>query len=125
MDFDAFWAMYPRRVAKADARRAWAKRKPEQLQAIAAALPNHIRYWSLTGTEIQYIPYPASWLNGERYEDELEMPTFEKAGDWWRTDKGVEGKARELNMTARPGEEMAQFRERVIAAARGAIRRVA
>lgn len=125
MDFDAFWALYPRKVAKADARKAWARRKPEEQERAMQALPEHVKYWSLTGTEMQYIPYPASWLNGERYEDELQMPTFEKAGDWWRTDKGVEGKARELGMTARPGEEMAQFRERVLAAARATIRRVA
>lgn len=125
MDFDAFWALYPRKVAKADARKAWVRKKPDQQAAAIGALPDHVRYWAATGTESQYIPHPATWLNGERYEDVLEMPTFEKAGDWWRTDKGVEGKARELGMTARPGEEMAQFRERVIAAARGAIRRVA
>lgn len=125
MDFDAFWELYPRKVAKADARKAWKRRKPEEQGRAILALHHHAVYWAATGTEPQYIPHPATWLNGERYDDELQMPTFEKAGDWWRTDKGVEGKARELNMTARPGEEMSQFRERVIAAARGAIRRVA
>ena len=125
MDFDAFWALYPRRVAKADARRAWAKMKPSQQEAAAAALPEHVKYWGAVGTELQYIPYPASWLNGERYEDELQMPTFEKASEWWKTERGIMDKGRELGLQPRPGEEMPQFRERVLAAARATIRRVA
>lgn len=69
MDFECFWSAYPRRVAKKDARKAWDKLKAEQKDAAMKALPLHIESWS--DREPQFIPYPASWLNGERWEDEI------------------------------------------------------
>lgn len=73
-DFDVFWALYPRRVAKADARRAWAKISPDLYPAVIAGLQlqlKHNQQWQRDGG--QYIPYPATWLNGERWEDEMEV----------------------------------------------------
>lgn len=61
--------MYPRRVAKKDARKAWLKIPPTQHSKILIALFEWRRIWQDRG-EIEYIPYPASWLNGERWEDE-------------------------------------------------------
>ncbi len=69
IDFTDFWGMYPRRVAKKDARKAWLKIPPTQHSKILIALFEWRRIWQDRG-EIEYIPYPASWLNGERWEDE-------------------------------------------------------
>ncbi len=69
IDFADFWGMYPRRVAKKDARRAWEKIPEKTHAAILVALFEWKRIWQDRG-EIEYIPYPASWLNGERWEDE-------------------------------------------------------
>ena len=69
IDFTDFWGMYPRRVAKKDARKAWQKIPPTQHSKILTALFEWRRIWQDRG-EIEYIPYPASWLNGERWEDE-------------------------------------------------------
>ena len=69
IDFTDFWGMYPRRVAKKDARKAWLKIPPTQHSKILTALFEWRRIWMDRG-EIEYIPYPASWLNGERWEDE-------------------------------------------------------
>ena len=71
--FDAFWAAYPRRVDKQKARRAWAKLKPDAalLETILRALELQAASGQWTRDNGAYIPYPASWLNGRRWEDEL------------------------------------------------------
>lgn len=69
IEFSDFWGMYPRRVAKKDARKAWDKITPKLHNQILTALFEWSRIWKDRG-EIEFIPYPASWLNGERWEDE-------------------------------------------------------
>ena len=66
--FAQWWKCYPRKVAKQDARRAWAKlhADDELLALMLRALQWQLRTWS----ELQYVPYPATWLNGRRWEDE-------------------------------------------------------
>jgi len=67
--WEAFWALYPRHEAKKDARKAWDKideaKHVEILTSLAAWRP------VLAERERNYIPLPASWLRGERWEDEL------------------------------------------------------
>ncbi|WHX19804.1 hypothetical protein QFW82_23535 [Streptomyces malaysiensis subsp. malaysiensis] len=74
--FDAFWQAYPRKIAKGAARRAWsaALKRGADPTAITAAAARHADHWRRLGTNPQYIPYPATWLNGERYDDALETP---------------------------------------------------
>lgn len=82
--FETFWGMYPRRLAKKDAERAWLKIPvSKQLDAIQA-LKIHVISWRQKGTEKQYIPYPASWLNGERWTDEIEIAPEMPQCDWNR-----------------------------------------
>ena len=38
---------------------------------ILSGLNRYIEYWKSKGTEQQYIPYPATWLNGEKWNDEV------------------------------------------------------
>lgn len=71
--FDAFWAAYPKKVGKGDARRAFAKVKADLgtlLSAIAAQKGS--AQWAREGG--RYIPNPATWLNQGRWEDELNGP---------------------------------------------------
>jgi hypothetical protein len=73
--FADFWERYPRKVKKPDAIRAWKKlRVPftDGLMAkIRTALDVHkaTHEWQKDGG--QFIPYPASWLNSRRWEDEV------------------------------------------------------
>jgi hypothetical protein len=64
--FEKFWNLYPKRIAKADALKAWikaTKRKPaDELIALTKA------YSESKLPDMTYIPYPASWLNKELYE---------------------------------------------------------
>lgn len=69
-EFNEFWSAYPRKNAKAHARKAYAKaRKTISASALLAA----VKAWPFddqvrNGSDFR--PYAASWLNGERWEDE-------------------------------------------------------
>ena len=71
--FDRFWSAYPRKEGKRDARKAWDKLAPdlELCRVMASALEAQKRsaQWTKDGGE--YIPYPAKWLRGRRWEDEV------------------------------------------------------
>ena len=69
--FDDFWRTYPRKTGKAQAVKAWNKLKPDDHQQAIGILPDHVAYWHRVGTATQFIPHPATWLNGRRWEDEL------------------------------------------------------
>lgn len=66
--FDTFWLAYPKKVAKKDAQRAWMKIKPSQelLTTMLEAIEQQKQ--SKTWRE-GYVPNPATWLNGERWND--------------------------------------------------------
>jgi hypothetical protein len=74
-DFAAFWSAYPRKVAKALAAKAWrsCKHRPP-LAELLAALDRHkaSEQWQ----SARFIPNPATWINQQRWEDEL--PPAEK-----------------------------------------------
>ena len=68
--FEDFWSLYPRRVARAAALKAWKRLSPEvQLQAFSALI-DWERIWRRRG-EPEFIPHASTWLNGERWQDEL------------------------------------------------------
>ena len=69
MTFDDFWAVYPRRVAKLAASKAWAKLTSADQIAACQALPVHRALWS--ERSLEHVPHAATWLNGRRWEDEL------------------------------------------------------
>lgn len=115
-DFLAFWGLYPRKVAKKDAAKAWGQMNEMQRFAALAALPIHVRFWSLAGTSPEFLPYPASWCRGERWEDELQMPRDQN--DWWRSGEGIVAKAGQLGVKVRPGESYEDLKARVMAAMR-------
>ena len=72
--FDRFWGAYPRKVSKADARKAFAKLNPdtELVEDMLRALDWQKRLPEWTKDGGQFIPYPATWLNARRWEDEPE-----------------------------------------------------
>jgi hypothetical protein len=69
--FEKFWALYPRKVAKAVARKSWARMTKQQQSDALEAIPNHIAYWKLKETASEFIPHCSTFLNQERWEDEL------------------------------------------------------
>ena len=71
--FDEFWKLYPRKESKQQAKKAWKKLNPDQtlFNLIANALEyrSQTKEWLSEGG--RYIPHPATWLNGRRWEDEV------------------------------------------------------
>jgi|GEM_PF-2953722 len=98
--FDEFWMMYPRKVAKAAAKKVWARLTEEQQLQAAKAIANHCQYWKAKETALEFIPHAATWLNQERWEDELVIePKKEKIDKRWMfSNDGIVAKAKELGI---------------------------
>ena len=98
--FEEFWALYPRKIAKAVARKAFSRLSEQQQLDACKAIDDHLAYWKAKETELEFIPHPATWLNQERWEDELVIePKKEKIDKKWMfSNEGIEAKARELGV---------------------------
>lgn len=73
-EFERFWAVYPRKLGRKEAYRAFEKALTvTDLDRILSAVEQHktCPQWRREGG--QYIPYPATWLNQCRWEDETEV----------------------------------------------------
>lgn len=85
--FDQFWTTYPKKVGKKEARKAFEKINPseELLKKILSAVEEQSKskQWLKDGGE--YIPNPTTWLNQERWDDELKMK--ENQGETDKTNK--------------------------------------
>lgn len=92
--FDQFWQQYPNKVAKANALKAWRKIKPDVsllakiLQALSVAKASES--WVKEGG--RFVPHPATWLNGKRWEDEAvsgEAPSLDGPPPWVKIPDGA------------------------------------
>ena len=73
--FDEFWKLYPKKVGKAQAEKAWKKLKVDEALFDTMKKAIECQKRSKQWMDKQYIPYPSTWLNGRRWEDELEERT--------------------------------------------------
>ena len=64
--FDVFWRLYPRKVGKKNALRAWGKIDVREATAIFenVRIMSESENWRKNNG--QYIPHPSTYLNGER-----------------------------------------------------------
>jgi hypothetical protein len=71
--FDLFWTAYPRKVGKGAARKAWAKIKPGKVLVgkILSAVEFAKASVDWRRENGRFIPHPATWLNQDRWDDEL------------------------------------------------------
>ena len=69
--FDSFWSAYPRKEGKQKAKEAFGKVEVP-LEELLAALDQQKKSPQWTRDNGQYIPHPATWLNGKRWEDECD-----------------------------------------------------
>jgi len=70
--FNLFWTIYPKRVGKKDATKAWNQIKPDdaKVQIIIQGVERLKKSEQWTRNGGQYIPNPATFLRGERWDDE-------------------------------------------------------
>jgi hypothetical protein len=70
--FDIFWKAYPRKTGKGDARKKFAKAlNKTSFENIMAALGKVKASAQWQKDDGQFVPYPATWLNQERWDDEV------------------------------------------------------
>lgn len=69
--FADFYEVYPRKVNKDSALKAWAKISPELHETIVDDVKNRIVN-HIGWQDRQYIPHPSTYLNQRRWEDEIE-----------------------------------------------------
>lgn len=67
--FGQFWNAYPKKVGRVLALKAWSKLDSTSRDAAILG----VRTYPFSADR-QYVPNPASWLNGRRWEDEATLP---------------------------------------------------
>lgn len=72
--FERFWSVYPRKVGKQSAKRAF-ERVKVPLETLVTAVERQKCSDQWTQNNGQFIPHPATWLNQGRWDDELPEST--------------------------------------------------
>ena len=77
MWFESFWEIYPKHQDKKKAKQKFLKlcKDEKKYQEIMDGLRNVLPVWAKKDTK--YIPMPTTWLNGERWNDEVDMSLYE------------------------------------------------
>ena len=118
MNFNDFYSQYPRKMGRKDAERSWNRLTPIQQAECLEAIPNYLKYWKVKETAKDFIPYPATFLNQERWTDELDIePIVSKKPElpFYATEELTLKKAQEVGITPYAGEAWAQLRARISA----------
>lgn len=73
MWFESFWEIYPKHQDKKKAKQKFLKlcKDEKKYQEIMQGLRNVLPIWAKKDTK--YIPMPTTWLNGERWNDEMDL----------------------------------------------------
>ena len=81
--FEAFWAAYPRKVAKEAAAKAFARLRPDErlLGLMLAELRRQAASAAWQKDRGEFVPHAATWLNGKRWEDADAPSGFAAAAD--------------------------------------------
>jgi hypothetical protein len=114
--FEQFWKHYPRKVAKRAALGAFNRLTRDEQALAVEAIEEHVAYWKLKGTEMDFIPHASTWLHQGRFEDILDMTPKElkrPSLPWYSNDELTLAKGQELGLQAYAGESMSQYRQRI------------
>lgn len=79
--FERFWDAYPKKKSKKKAREIFARLNPndELLEKMLSSIEAAKR--SGEWDNLQFVPYPTTWLNGERWEDETVQTANDEEDD--------------------------------------------
>jgi hypothetical protein len=72
--FESFWTVYPRKVGKAQAKKAWDKLKldDDTVRMIAENIALRIKHGEWSDANKTFIPHASTYLNNARWEDEVD-----------------------------------------------------
>lgn len=78
--FESFWTVYPRKVGKAQARKAWDKLNldDDTVKLIAENIALRLKHGEWSDVNKTFIPHASTYLNNARWEDEVEVVTPRK-----------------------------------------------
>lgn len=78
--FVQFWDKYPKKKGKQSAEKAFQKIAPDEalFKTMLNAIEEQKKSAEWQKDNGQYIPHPATWLNGRRWEDEIKVDVCEE-----------------------------------------------
>lgn len=81
--FAQFWDMYPKKKDKQSAEKAFKKLNPDEalLKTMLNAIEEQKKSAEWQKDNGQYIPHPSTWLNGHRWEDEINIGVNKQQAD--------------------------------------------
>lgn len=82
VSFDSFWNIFPKKVGKKMALKAWNKINPDDKlwTLIQTAIETQKKMEQWTKDKGRFIPHASTWLNQERWEDEVPENKFDTGG---------------------------------------------
>ncbi len=96
--FAEWYEAYPKHVARQAATRAWSKLTDEERQECVKLTPLWTEAHRIAGTEVKFIPYPATFLNGRRWQDNLAAITMSgKPRTWAERANDLAGQGRDYS----------------------------
>ena len=114
MSFIEFYNLYPRKMGRKDAEKSWNKLTPAQQAECLEAMPSYLKYWKIKETAKDFIPYPATFLNNERWTDEIDIEPLKKPElPFYATEELTIKKAQEVGITPYAGEGWQALRSRI------------
>lgn len=78
ISFEDFYNLYPRKISRSNAEKSFKKLNKKDKSLAYDGIIKYNRFWEENKTEPQYIPYPSTWLNQKRWEDELIIKDVKK-----------------------------------------------
>ena len=78
VEFETLWKMYPRKVGKEAALRAYTKARsdkkdPTTFEQVKQGIENYIRQIEAKHTDTQYIKHGSSWFNARAWKDDYDF----------------------------------------------------
>jgi len=114
VSFIDFYNLYPRKMGRKDAERSWNRLTSDQQSDCLDAMPNYLKYWKIKETAKDFIPYPATFLNQERWTDEIDIEPLKKPElPFYATEELTLKKAQEVGVTPYAGEGWQALRSRI------------
>ena len=71
ISFDDFYKLYPRKISRSNAEKSFKRLGKRDKNLAYNGIIKYNKFWSENRTEPQYIPYPSTWINQKRWEDDL------------------------------------------------------
>ncbi len=113
--FDEFWTFYPKKVQKKVALRCW---RANGLDAIADTIIGDVqaRQRQDDGWKRGFIPNPSTYLNQERWTDQIcARPVERTVATTARASEGeLVAMGTQLGIFAKPGESLEEYRRRIM-----------